>query len=235
MKQHWPFLAQSPGPRSRASLWHREQSPAQLWWWSCSLILLGSSGGLCRPDPDEEWHGAGHSLRRWAQCDWPHLRNPSRCLGSSLDSHIHGRCVGSLEHDLSLLLVDLGAEGCLGEGDGMLIQCQAEPVVESMVPDLLRMVPVGDHSVLSGILQGHDASLALGLIPHVAVLLAYAYHDPVVPGCPTMENTARGASSPPKPALHIPDPLSTTKADSSSSVIVLARIFQMREQKLNIE
>lgn len=29
--------------------------------------------------------------------------------------------------------------------------------------------------------------------------------------------TARGASSPAKPALHIPDPLSTTKAATSSS------------------
>ena len=39
-------------------------------------------------------------------------------------------------------------------------------------------------------------------------------------GLPTMEgNTARGASSPAKPALHIPDPLSTTKAATSSSIL----------------
>lgn len=31
-------------------------------------------------------------------------------------------------------------------------------------------------------------------------------------------NTARGASSPAKPALHIPDPLSTTRAAISSSI-----------------
>ena len=41
-------------------------------------------------------------------------------------------------------------------------------------------------------------------------------------GRPTMEgNTARGASSPAKPALHIPEPLSTTKAATSSSAISL--------------
>ena len=37
-------------------------------------------------------------------------------------------------------------------------------------------------------------------------------------GRPTMDGkTARGASSPANPALHIPDPLSTTKAATSSS------------------
>ena len=41
-------------------------------------------------------------------------------------------------------------------------------------------------------------------------------------GRPTMEgNTARGASSPAKPALHIPEPLSTTKAATSSSAILV--------------
>ncbi len=42
----------------------------------------------------------------------------------------------------------------------------------------------------------------------------------MMPGClgrPTMEGkTARGASSPAKPALHMPDPLSTTSACTSS-------------------
>ena len=39
-------------------------------------------------------------------------------------------------------------------------------------------------------------------------------------GRPTMEGkTARGASSPAKPALHIPDPLSTTNAATSASHI----------------
>ena len=40
-------------------------------------------------------------------------------------------------------------------------------------------------------------------------------------GRPTIDGkTARGASSPAKPALHIPDPLSTTKAAMSSSAIL---------------
>lgn len=43
-------------------------------------------------------------------------------------------------------------------------------------------------------------------------------------GRPTMEGkTARGASSPANPALHIPDPLSTTSAAISSSMAQLQR------------
>lgn len=43
-------------------------------------------------------------------------------------------------------------------------------------------------------------------------------------GRPTMEGkTARGASSPANPALHIPDPLSTTSAAISSSMAELLR------------
>ena len=42
----------------------------------------------------------------------------------------------------------------------------------------------------------------------------------MMPGClgrPTIEGkTARGASSPAKPALHMPEPLSTTSACTSS-------------------
>ena len=50
----------------------------------------------------------------------------------------------------------------------------------------------------------------------------------MIPGClglPTMEGkTALGASSPANPALHIPLPLSTTRAATSSSAIVKLRV-----------
>jgi len=45
-------------------------------------------------------------------------------------------------------------------------------------------------------------------------------------GRPTMEGkTARGASSPAKPALHMPDPLSQTRAVTSSSHIFLSWLY----------
>merc|ERR1712127_826620 len=89
------------------------------------------------------------------------------------------------------------------------------------MPDLLHIVPVGDDSVLNGVLQGEDTSLGLGLVTDVGVLLSHTDHDSLVAGRPTMEGkTARGASSPANPALHMPDPLSTTRAATSSSHIL---------------
>ena len=47
--------------------------------------------------------------------------------------------------------------------------------------------------------------------------------------------TALGASSPAKPALHIPDPLSITKALTSSSIFVVAYCVYLEEKLLNIK
>lgn len=45
-------------------------------------------------------------------------------------------------------------------------------------------------------------------------------------GRPTMEGkTARGASSPANPALHIPEPLSTTRAEISSSISTRTQVW----------
>eukprot|EP00441_Pelagodinium_beii_P040640 CAMPEP_0197647098 /NCGR_PEP_ID=MMETSP1338-20131121/24157_1 /TAXON_ID=43686 ORGANISM="Pelagodinium beii, Strain RCC1491" /NCGR_SAMPLE_ID=MMETSP1338 /ASSEMBLY_ACC=CAM_ASM_000754 /LENGTH=60 /DNA_ID=CAMNT_0043220809 /DNA_START=51 /DNA_END=230 /DNA_ORIENTATION=- len=48
---------------------------------------------------------------------------------------------------------------------------------------------------------------------------------PGILGRPTMEGkTALGASSPAKPALHMPLPLSTTRAATSSSAMAARRL-----------
>lgn len=48
--------------------------------------------------------------------------------------------------------------------------------------------------------------------------------------------TARGASSPAKPALHIPEPLSTTKAATSSSHILLVWVLVPKNKnKKNVD
>jgi len=55
-------------------------------------------------------------------------------------------------------------------------------------------------------------------------------------GRPTMDGkTARGASSPANPALHIPDPLSTTNAATSSSHIVIGFDGFYTPHKLELE
>ena len=95
-----------------------------------------------------------------------------------LDVDVHGRDVEGLEHDLGhALAVGLGVLGGLGEEDGVGLGRDAELVVEGVVPDLLHVVPVGDDSVLDGVLQGEDTSLGLGLVTDVGIALLHADHD----------------------------------------------------------
>jgi hypothetical protein len=50
------------------------------------------------------------------------------------------------------------------------------------MPDLLHIVPVGDDSVLNGVLEGEDTTLGLGLITYVGVLLSHTNHHTSVAG-----------------------------------------------------
>merc|ERR1712036_172054 len=101
----------------------------------------------------------------------------------SLDGNVHGGHVEGLEHDLGHLLpVGLGVEGSLSEEDGLLLGGNTELVVEGVVPDLLHVVPVGDDSVLNGVLQGKDTPLGLGLVTDVGVLLSHTDHHTLVAG-----------------------------------------------------
>merc|ERR1719376_260384 len=49
------------------------------------------------------------------------------------------------------------------------------------MPDLLHVVPVGDDSVLNGVLQGEDTPLGLGLVTDIGVLLSHTDHDALMP------------------------------------------------------
>jgi hypothetical protein len=101
----------------------------------------------------------------------------------SLDGNVHGGGVEGLEHDLShLLSVGLRVEGSLSQKDGVFLRGNTEFVVEGVMPDLLHIVPVGDDSVLNGVLEGEDTSLGLSLISDVGVLLAHTDHDTSVTG-----------------------------------------------------
>jgi hypothetical protein len=48
--------------------------------------------------------------------------------------------------------------------------------------NLLHIVPVGDDSVLDGVLQGEDTSLALCLVSYIGVLLSHTDHDTLMTG-----------------------------------------------------
>merc|ERR1711902_17936 len=101
----------------------------------------------------------------------------------SLDCNIHSGHVEGLEHDLGhLLTVSLGVEGSLSKEDGLLLRGNTELIVEGVVPDLLHVIPVGDDSVLNGVLEGKDTSLGLGLISNIGILLSHTNHHTLVAG-----------------------------------------------------
>merc|ERR1712021_248485 len=78
----------------------------------------------------------------------------------SLDRNVHGGAVEGFKHDLSHLLpVGFGVEGSLSQEDGLLLRSHSQLVVEGVVPDLLHIVPVGDDTVLHGVLQCENTPL----------------------------------------------------------------------------
>ena len=100
-----------------------------------------------------------------------------------LDSNVHGGGVEGLEHDLShLLTVGLGVKRSLSQKDRVLLRGNTELVVEGVMPDLLHIVPVGDNTVLNGVLQGEDTTLGLGLISNKGVLGVHTDHNTGVTG-----------------------------------------------------
>ena len=102
---------------------------------------------------------------------------------NSLDVDVHGGHVEGLEHNLGhALAVSLGVEGSLSEKDGVLLGGDAKLIVEGVVPDLLHIVPVGDDTVLDGVLERKNTTLGLGLVANVGVLLVHANHDTGVLG-----------------------------------------------------
>jgi hypothetical protein len=78
----------------------------------------------------------------------------------SLDGDVEGRGVEGLEHDLGhFLTVGLRIQRSLRKQDGVLFWCNTKFVVESVMPDLLHIVPVGDDTVLDRVLEGQDTTL----------------------------------------------------------------------------
>jgi hypothetical protein len=95
-----------------------------------------------------------------------------------LDGNVHGGGVEGLKHDLShLLTIGLGIEGGLSQEDRVLLRGDTELIVEGVMPDLLHVIPVGNNTVLNGVLEGEDTTLGLGFVSNIGVLLAHTNHD----------------------------------------------------------
>merc|ERR1712001_265090 len=101
----------------------------------------------------------------------------------SLDGNIHSGHVKGLEHDLGhFLTVSFGVEGGFSQEDGLFLRGNTEFIVEGVMPDLLHIIPVGDDSMLNGVLQGENTSLGLSLITDIGILLSHTNHDTLVTG-----------------------------------------------------
>merc|ERR1711970_715295 len=99
----------------------------------------------------------------------------------SLDGDVHGGHVEGLEHDLGhLLTVSLGVEWSLSEEDRLFLGGNTELIVECVMPDLLHIIPVGDDSMLNGVLKGEDTSLGLSLISNIGIFLSHTNHHTLV-------------------------------------------------------
>ena len=73
-----------------------------------------------------------------------------------------------------LLTVGLGVERGLSQEDGVFLRSDTQFVVESVMPDFLHIVPIGDDTVFNRVFQGQDTSFRLGLITDVRIFLAHA-------------------------------------------------------------
>lgn len=83
-----------------------------------------------------------------------------------------------LEHDLGhLLSVSLGVTGSLSKEDIVLGGIASELVVESILPDLVHVVPVGDDTRLNGVGKLEDTSHLLSLITNVLRFLLNTDHS----------------------------------------------------------
>ena len=82
-----------------------------------------------------------------------------------LDGNVECWRIEGLEHNLChLFTVGLGVQGSLRKKDRVLLWRDTKLVVESVVPDLLHIVPVGDYTVLNGVLEGQDTTFRLSLV-----------------------------------------------------------------------
>lgn len=97
---------------------------------------------------------------------------------NGLDGNVHGRHIEGLKHDLGhLFSVGLGVERSLSKKNWVLFRSNTKLIVESVMPDLLHVIPVAYYTMLNGIFQGKNTSLGLCFITYIGILLTHTNHD----------------------------------------------------------
>ena len=96
----------------------------------------------------------------------------------SLNSNVEGRYIKCFKHDLSHpFSVSLWVLGQLSEQAWVIFRSDSQLTVESMVPNLHHVLPVGDYAVRDWFFDIEDSFLGLGLMANIGFLLVHAYHD----------------------------------------------------------
>ena len=107
----------------------------------------------------------------------------------------------------------------------------------------LHVIPVENNVLCNGILEGHDAPLALGLITCIGVLLAHTHHNALVLGLPDSGEehgsrdiiSSRGQSGRASPGLDVPDPLPMMSMAISSPIVEEETVDGENKQRENAE
>merc|ERR1740123_777873 len=95
----------------------------------------------------------------------------------SLYGNIHSRGGKSFKHDLGhLFSVCFWVQWGFGQKNGVLFWGNSKLIVESMMPNLLHVIPRGDNSVLNGVRQFQNTTFALCFISNVGILLSHTNH-----------------------------------------------------------
>mmetsp|Transcript_36932 Transcript_36932/g.89703 ORF Transcript_36932/g.89703 Transcript_36932/m.89703 type:complete len:132 (+) Transcript_36932:276-671(+) len=122
-----------------------------------------------------------------------------------------------LKHDFGhAFTVGFWVHGSLGKNNRLVLGGNTELIVKRVVPNLFHIVPVGNNTLLNGILEIQKITLGPGFITDVLSSGSLSSSR----GRPMMEvKTDFGASSPAKPTLLFSEPLSMTTAEISLSLL----------------
>jgi hypothetical protein len=85
--------------------------------------------------------------------------------------------IAAMSYLSHLLSVGLWIERSLSQQDWVFLWGDTQFIVESVMPDLLHIIPIGDDTVFNGVFQSENTSLALGFISYVGIFLTHTDHD----------------------------------------------------------
>ncbi|KAH3665288.1 hypothetical protein OGATHE_004103 [Ogataea polymorpha] len=140
---------------------------------------VDSQNGVWERETSIDWNNVRNTVTRVQDNTGRSTRRVQR--QHSLDRNVECWHVERLEQNLGhLFSVGLRVHWSLSQQNWVLFWRNSQLVVESVVPDLLHVVPVGNDTVLNWVSQSQDTSLGLGLISNVGVLLTHTDHDTLV-------------------------------------------------------